>query len=160
MKERVFTHTSVMPGTAAQLAAVHALPQTFSRLAMPPIIMQVIDDRRSSLTQGEIAFRLWLGPLPLPWLARHEAGETPESFKDVQVEGPLQHWVHEHIFEDVAEGVRLTDRIHFSHKSGLPGWLTRLFFDGLPLRMLFTYRHWQTRRMMKAIRSDAHTTRI
>lgn len=154
MKERIFTHTSVMPGTAAELAAVHAMPETFSRLAMPPIIMQVLDDRRISLTQGEIAFRLWIGPLPLPWLARHEAGSTPESFMDVQVRGPLHVWEHEHRFENVTEGVRLTDRIRFAHKAGLPGLMTRLLFDGLPLRMLFMYRHWQTRRMMTSMHRD------
>lgn len=143
-----------MPGTAEQLNAVHNQPNTFARLTMPPLVMQVLEDNRSSLTEGQIAFRLWFGPFPVNWLARHEAGVNPLSFKDVQVNGPLLSWEHEHVIEPMAHGSRLTDRITFSHKPGLAGLLTRLMFDGLPLRMLFIYRHWQTRRMMNAA-SDA-----
>ncbi len=63
--------------------------------------------------------------------------------------GPLQHWVHEHLIEAAPGGSRLTDRITFEHRPGLPGILTRLLFDGLPLRLLFVYRHWQTRRLLR-----------
>ncbi len=148
MKIKTFTFRSTMPATATELRALHADPKTFSHLTMPPIILQVLRDDRNSLTNGEIAFRLWFGPFPVNWLARHESGPTPESFKDVQVKGPLYFWEHEHVIESTGSGSVLTDRIRFAHKPGLSGLLTRLLFDGLPLRLLFVYRHWQTRRLL------------
>jgi ligand-binding SRPBCC domain-containing protein len=148
--KKVFMYRSEMPGTVEQLAAVHAHPKTFARLTMPPLIMQVLEDTRTSLIDGKVAFRLWFGPIPVFWLARHEAGPSRDSFTDVQEKGPLLSWEHEHIFEKTEEGTHLVDRITFSHKAGISGLMTRLLFDGLPLRMLFIYRHWQTRRMMRS----------
>ena len=116
---------------------------------MPPIIPQILQDDRSSLTAGVLKFRLWIGPIPVDWVALHEPGPTPTSFKDIQVNGPMAEWVHEHLFETVPGGVMLTDRILLAHKPGWRGWLTRLFFDGLPLRILFLYRHWRTRRAIQ-----------
>lgn len=150
MKTRTFVHRSILPGTVSEVAAVHAHPKAFTRLTMPPLIAQILRDTRTSLTAGELEFRLWFGPVPVHWLARHAAGPTPDSFKDVQIEGPLARWEHEHIFEAAEGGTRLTDRITFAHRPGFPGLLTRLLFDGLPLRVLFIYRHWQTRRMLQS----------
>ncbi len=149
MAERIFLHQSVLPSRMADVLAFHAAPEALKRLTMPPIIMQVRQDSRSSLTSGELAFTLWMGPLPVAWTARHEPGPIPTSFADVMVQGPLKSWRHEHIFEEIPGGVRLTDRITFEHKPGLAGLFSRLLFDGLPLRMLFLYRHWQTRRLTR-----------
>jgi ligand-binding SRPBCC domain-containing protein len=148
-KTKIFVHQSVMPGTLSQLIAFHEAPDVFSRLAMPPLVFQVLRDTRASLTEGELSFRLWFGPVPLRWRARHERGPVQESFRDVQVEGPMEYWEHDHIFERAESGVRLTDRVTLAHKPGWRGLLTRLLFDGPPLRMLFVYRHWQTRRALR-----------
>lgn len=145
---KVFTHKSVIPTTVDKLLAFHDDPQALRRLTMPPLVLQILRDDRTSLTEGEIEFRLWFGPLPVHWLARHTVGPTSSSFKDVQVQGPLAQWEHEHLFEPTPHGARLTDRITLEHRPGPAGWLTRLLFDGLPLKMLFLYRHWQTRRFL------------
>ena len=144
-QRRVFEKSSVINTTLDEMMRFHADPSALSRLTPPPIFMRVQRDDRDSIRQGEIAFTLWFGPLPIRWLARHEAGPTEHSFADAQVEGPMAYWRHEHIFTAVAGGVELTDRITLAHKPGLAGLLTRLMFDGLPLRFLFAYRHWRTR---------------
>jgi ligand-binding SRPBCC domain-containing protein len=145
---KTFTHQSILPTTVEELYAFHDRLDVLRILTMPPLILQVLRDERTSLADGEIEFRLWFGPFPVRWLARHVPGPTPTSFKDVQITGPMGHWEHEHIFEPVPGGAKLTDRITLAHKPGLAGWVTRLLFDGLPLRLLFAYRHWQTRRIL------------
>jgi ligand-binding SRPBCC domain-containing protein len=112
--------------------------------------MRVRRDDRSSITEGEIAFTMWFGPLPIRWLARHEPGPTETSFADRMIEGPLAQWRHEHIFEETGDGVALVDRVTLEHKPGLPGLMTRLMFDGLPLRFLFFYRHMRTRQAVSS----------
>jgi ligand-binding SRPBCC domain-containing protein len=145
----VFIHRSLFPGTLAAMQAFHAAPDVFRHLVPPPLRIQIHDDRRTSLTAGEIEFTIWFGFVPVRWLARHEAGGAPHGFRDEMVRGPLARWTHDHIFEETAGGVRLTDRITLAHQPGWRGWLTRLAFHRALLRLLFAYRHWQTRRLIK-----------
>lgn len=145
-----------MPTTADTLFAFHSEPKVFQKLTPPPIFLQVLQDTRTSLTSGELTFRLWFGPFPVKWVARHEPGPTPTSFVDRMVEGPMAYWEHHHLFEPLPEGSVLIDRITLAHKPGLSGTLTRLIFDGLPLRLLFIYRHWRTRRDVKRHESGKH----
>jgi ligand-binding SRPBCC domain-containing protein len=143
--EKVFQHQSIFPTTMEKMIAFHNHPRAINRLTPPPLFVQCLRDDRQSLTDGELVFRLWFGPIPIRWLARHEPGPTENSFQDRMIEGPLDSWLHQHIFREVPGGIELTDRVTFAHKPGLPGLLTRLIFDGLPLRILFIYRHLRTR---------------
>lgn len=146
-KTSVFEHRSVIPTTLERMWAFHDAPRAFSTLTPPPIFIHVLRDSRTSLTEGELEFQLWFGPFPVYWHARHEPGPTPTSFIDRMLTGPAAVWVHEHIFTEVEGGVELRDRITIAHKpGGFWGLFTRLFFGGLPLRLLFIYRHWRTRR--------------
>ncbi len=147
---RRFEMTSTLPGTLDAVLRFHQDPRALARLTPPPIVMQLHRDDRRSLTEGDIEFSLWFGPIPIRWIARHEPGPTPHSFADSQIKGPLAYWRHEHLFSEADDGVQLTDRIILAHKSGWLGLVTRLTFDGLPLRVLFAYRHWRTRRALKS----------
>lgn len=137
-----------MPGTVHDLMAFHADPRALARLTMPPTFIQVVRDERTSLVDGEIEFYLWVGPIPVRWIARHEPGPTPTSFVDRMLTGPMARWEHQHLFVDVDGGTELVDRITLDHRPGWRGLVTRLLFDGLPLRLLFMYRHWRTRRAL------------
>ncbi|MBZ0293231.1 MAG: hypothetical protein K8L99_11755 [Anaerolineae bacterium] len=142
---KVFEKRSVFNTTMDRMLDFHQNPRALSMLTPPPIFVQVLRDERSSLTHGELEFRLWFGPFPVCWLARHEPGPNATSFVDRMIEGPMALWEHQHIFREVAGGIELTDRVTLAHKSGWAGLVTRLIFDGLPLRMLFMYRHFRTR---------------
>lgn len=140
---------SVFNTTIEAITQFHDAPETMPKLSPPPIFVQIKRDERTSLTAGELEFTLWFGPIPIHWIARHQPGPTPTSFADLMVKGPLEYWRHEHIFEETADGVALTDRVTMIHKPGVPGLLTRLMFDGIPLRILFFYRHLRTRLTLK-----------
>lgn len=149
-KTRSFEISSALRASLDAVVRFHEDPRALARLTPPPIVMRLHRDDRHSLTQGEIEFTMWFGPFPFRWIARHEPGPAPRSFADTQVKGPLAYWRHEHIFKDVEGGVELTDRITLAHRGGLLGIFTRLAFDGLPLRILFAYRHWRTRRALQS----------
>jgi ligand-binding SRPBCC domain-containing protein len=147
---KVFEHISVFKGyTAEQCFAFHAAPGAFGRLTPPPIIVQVHRDNLQRLVAGDVEFTLWMGPIPVRWHAQHAPGINATSFIDYQVSGPMAYWYHEHMITPVDGGVELRDRIRIAHKPGMAGILTRLLFDGLPLRFLFVYRHLRTRWGMK-----------
>lgn len=155
-----FIYQSTIPTSLEETIAFHENKDALKELTMPPIIIQVNRDDRGSMTDGEIEFKLWFGPFPVRWLAKHEPGPIETSFKDIQVEGPMAFWEHEHIFEPVPGGIRLIDKIHYAHKGGLKGLLTRLLFDGIPLRILFMYRHWKTHRTLvsQKVRTKTYNT--
>ena len=93
-------------------------------------------------------FTLWLGPLPLHWLARME-DVSPTGFSDRQLGGPFAEWIHRHTFRaiddwttEVLDEIKL--RLHRQPVWGLIGAGMRL---GLPV--LFSYRQYKTRRLLK-----------
>lgn len=147
-QRKVYAKTSRYAASLDELRRFHEDPQALAMLTPPPIFAQLRRDERRSISEGEVEFTLWFGPLPLRWLARHEPGPSPDSFADVQLRGPMAYWRHEHIFRELPEGVELTDRITLAHQPGLWGLFTRLAFDGLPLRILFAFRHWRTGRAL------------
>lgn len=142
---RVYEKSSIIKTSLERIKAFHQDPKALSQLTPPPIFVQLLEDKRISLTEGDLRFRLWFGFLPINWHARHEAGSSKNAFADLMISGPMAYWRHEHIFEPVDGGVKLTDRVTLLHKQGLQGILTRLMFDGFPLRILFFYRHLRTK---------------
>jgi ligand-binding SRPBCC domain-containing protein len=149
---KIFEHRSIINTTLEAMRDFHAVPEALVRLTPPPLVIQVVRDGRVSLTEGEIKFRLWFGPVPVRWLARHEPGPDEYSFRDRMLEGPMAVWEHQHLFRAVDSGVELTDHIKLAHHPGWKGLLTRLIFDGLSLRVLFMYRHWRTRRALREMK--------
>jgi ligand-binding SRPBCC domain-containing protein len=94
-------------------------------------------------------FTIWLGPLPLHWVARIEAS-TPTGFIDRQLRGPFDDWRHRHTFVPVDDQTtEVIDEVELApgrpliwRLIGLSMWLS------LPL--LFAYRGWQTRRLLES----------
>jgi ligand-binding SRPBCC domain-containing protein len=145
----LFEHRSVIPAPVERVLAFHAAPDALRQLTMPPTRITIQADRRRSLTEGEIAFTLWLGPIPVRWVAEHAPGPNQTSFTDRMLRGPVAHWEHQHIMQPHPEGTGLIDRIRYAHKPGPRGLLTRLVFGRPALRMLFAYRHWRTRHAVR-----------
>jgi uncharacterized protein len=145
---RVFEHCSTFSTTMEQMTEFHDAPDALRKLTPPLLLIQKVRDKRTSLTSGELEFVLWFGPFPVRWEARHEPGPTETSFVDRMLRGPLASWEHQHIFQQTEQGIALIDRITFVHKRGIAGVFSRLIFDGIPLQMLFMYRHWRTRRAL------------
>ncbi len=144
---KTFEQRSVIPTTLEQVYAFHNDRRAIRWLTPPFVLIRFHRDSRSSLTDGELEMTLWFLALPVRWTARHEPGPTGTSFQDRMLVGPLGMWVHQHLFREVPGGVELVDHLTYEHRGGLWGIFTRLVFDGLPLRILFLYRHWQTRRI-------------
>jgi len=147
-----FTHQFQIQAPLAVVADFHAQADSMGRITPPPIITQ-FHRAPIRLNDGdEIEFTLWFGPLPLPWLARIEAGPGDDphtiTFTDRQLRGPFAAWAHRHTFTALNTTTTLViDEIEadlspqlFWKLVGLGMWLS------LPL--LFAYRRWQTQRLL------------
>jgi ligand-binding SRPBCC domain-containing protein len=124
----------------------HERPDILQILTPPWQPVQIIR-RQGGLEVGAISeFRLWLGFVPVKWVARHTQCEKYRCFTDEQVEGPMVSWTHRHQFCEQNGITTLTDAIDFEIPGGglvelVLGWwvLSRL-------EEMFRYRHEVTKR--------------
>ncbi|MGF1498109.1 MAG: SRPBCC family protein [Elainellaceae cyanobacterium] len=123
----------------------HERPDILDLLTPPWQPIEVVRREGGLGVGAESEFRLYLGLLPVRWLARHTAYDHHRLFTDEQVEGPFDHWIHRHEFRDEQGQTRLTDAIAYSLPFGsvadpLFGWAVQANLD-----QLFQYRHRVTR---------------
>jgi len=141
-----FKHSSIINAPPEVVWKFHERPDILQVLNPPWQPIQVVR-REGVLNVGAITeFRLFLGPLPLTWLARHTECEKNRLFTDEQISGPFEFWVHRHEFEPEDGKTRLTDAISFSMPGGgtvefVSGWLVQV-----QLEAMFRYRHYVTKR--------------
>ncbi|MEH2446480.1 MAG: SRPBCC family protein [Nostoc sp.] len=141
-----FKHSSVINAPPEVVWKFHERPDILQLLNPPWQPVQVVR-REGGLNVGAITeFRLFLGPLPLTWLARHTECEKYHLFTDQQISGPFESWVHRHEFELENGKTKLTDAISFSMPGGgtvefVSGWLVQV-----QLEAMFRYRHYVTKR--------------
>lgn len=141
-----FKHSSIINARPEVVWKFHERPDILQVLNPPWQPIQVVR-REGVLNVGAITeFRLFLGPLPLTWLARHIECEKNRLFTDEQISGPFEFWVHRHEFEPEDGKTRLTDAISFSMPGGgtvefVSGWLVQV-----QLEAMFRYRHYVTKR--------------
>lgn len=132
----------------AAVAAFHTQPASMAAITPPPVIVR-IRHAPTRLAEGdEMAFTLWLGPLPVHWLARIE-DVSAHGFTDRQLRGPFRTWVHRHTFRPRSETATLVqDEIRIELRRH-PFWAVLGFLMWLNLPVLFAYRSWKTRRCLE-----------
>lgn len=141
-----FTHSSIINAPVEAVWKFHERQDILQLLTPPWQPVQVLR-REGGLNEGAITeFKLFIGLLPLTWLARHTDFEQYRLFTDVQISGPFESWVHRHEFTEEDGKTRLTDNISYSMPGGdgvefVSGWLIQL-----QLEAMFRYRHFITKR--------------
>jgi ligand-binding SRPBCC domain-containing protein len=134
-----FRHAFTVCAPVSVVAAFHRNPDNLVALTPFPVRVKLLSAPCPLQAGDEVAFRLWLGFIPIRWVARIvQMDET--GFTDVQLCGPFRHWVHRHRFVPQSDGTTLViDQIDAAFSwhpvrllIGLLMWL------GLP--MLFAYR--------------------
>jgi ligand-binding SRPBCC domain-containing protein len=141
-----FKRSTLIDAPVEVVWGFHERPDILDLLAPPWQPIQVVR-REGGLEVGAISeFRIFVGLIPLRWLAVHVEYEKYRLFTDKQQEGPFEHWIHRHQFAAEDGKTRLTDEIEFA----LPGGsLTESLFGWLviaQLEQLFSYRHEVTQR--------------
>jgi len=145
----IFEHRFTVRAPLAAVSAFHGDTRALRRLSPPPMIVQL--HRVDPLADGAVAeFTLWLGPLPIRWVAVHSEVDPQRGFTDTMARGPMAHWVHRHAFVAAApDRTVVTDRVEYEYKPGLGGLVGRLFMSRPGLAFLFAYRGWATRRAVE-----------
>ncbi len=142
-----FSYSSIIDAPVEKVWQFHERPDILQILTPPWQPVQIIR-RGGGLGVGAVSeFRLWLGIIPITWIARHTECEEYKIFVDVQEQGPLKSWMHRHFFTAQDNKTLLTDEIKYELPSGewseplLQCWVNSRLED------MFRYRHEITQKM-------------
>lgn len=94
------------------------------RAITPPAMMLVFDSAPQRLSLGaRMEFRVQAYGVVRSAVHEVTAWDESKRFVERQVEGPMGSWEHEHHFDQISGGVRVTDRISYSPPGGVLGLL-------------------------------------
>jgi ligand-binding SRPBCC domain-containing protein len=115
----------------------------------PPIVPVQMESAPTQLVSGsQMAFTMWLGPLPVKWRA-YISSMSSRGFTDHQMEGPFRYWIHRHTFVDIdGQHTSVIDEVQAGLKWHLV-WAPVGLAMWLSLPLLFAYRGWKTRRTLE-----------
>ncbi|MFP4477459.1 MAG: TIGR01777 family oxidoreductase [Desulfatibacillaceae bacterium] len=139
---RRFVHESGLPADRETAFAWHARDGAFERLTPPWELVSVASRQGENLRPGtKVVFRVYNGPLPVTWVARHTDYEPPYMFRDEQVSGPFDHWRHTHRFSEAGGGCTLSDEIEYELPLAPAGPLLGGGMVEKKLARMFGWRH-------------------
>jgi ligand-binding SRPBCC domain-containing protein len=141
---KTFTNRFVVNAPLQKVADFHSNPKVFSKLMPPPTLVRFTTFE--PLEEGsKTSFKMWIGPLPINWVAVHFDVDPLNGFTDKQVEGPFSYWEHRHEFiplsDTTTEVIDTIQAIPSRHLFWGP--ICWLIWFSLPL--LFSYRGWVTK---------------
>ncbi|MEC4803307.1 MAG: SRPBCC family protein [Jaaginema sp. PMC 1079.18] len=143
---RKFQYSSLIAAPVEKVWQFHERPDILDLLTPPWQPVKIIR-RQGGLEVGAISeFRLFIGPIPIDWVARHTECETHRLFVDRQIKGPMQSWEHHHEFSPENTQTRLRDVIYYEIPGGFLPELLLGWWVELRLRDMFRYRHQVTQR--------------
>lgn len=143
-----YEHRFRVQASPQVVAEFHSRSRNMPAITPPPIVVQIHQGPEVIGEDDWLDFTMWLGLLPVRWLARHR-DITPTGFIDYQVRGPMRTWRHRHTFVPLEDGsTEVVDQVEVELRRhplwgpvGLGMWL------GLPF--LFAYRGWRTRSLLE-----------
>ena len=137
---------SRIPVPVEDLFAWHARDGAFERLVPPWQKVRIIR-RDGSIRDGDVLhMRIQAGPLFKDWVALHSDYVQDEQFRDTQVKGPFNTWVHTHRTHRDSQTTSILDDF-IAYRLPAPA-LSQSLVGGIAhaeLRRMFRYRHLRTR---------------
>ena len=144
----IYKHRMIINAPLDKVADFHKNTRILKLLTPPPVIVQF--HKLEPLGENSIAdFTMWLGPMPVRWIARHSQVDALHGFTDTQITGPFKSWVHRHSFHPIDENhTEVVDEIQAEPSSHLL-WGSVSRFMWLNLSILFAHRERVTKEMLE-----------
>lgn len=132
-----------IPGSPAAIWNFFASPGNLAKITPKAMDFRVISARwDKEIYPGQI-IEYYVRPLlgiKMYWMTEITQVRSGEFFIDEQRKGPYNIWHHEHHFENIDGGVRMTDLLHYSIPYGFIGSIANAIVVKSKLRALFEYR--------------------
>ncbi|GAB5416891.1 MAG: SRPBCC family protein [Crocinitomicaceae bacterium] len=112
------------------------------KLTPDDLDFKITSPKLNGIYQGQmITYNIKIFPIfPSKWVTEITSLEDRKYFIDEQRFGPYKLWHHQHHFEEVEGGVKMTDIIHFKLPFALLAPIAYKVFVKNKLRQIFTFR--------------------
>jgi ligand-binding SRPBCC domain-containing protein len=141
-----FERSVEVPASAEELFRFHENPMNISKIAPASLRVREVICEPTARVGGIFKIRASQFGLPIRWTGEWERVEAPGALVDTALESPFAVWHHSHLFEAVAGGCRMTDRVEYLLKGGWAGWLVSRVVMPIVFAGMFRARHAATRR--------------
>jgi ligand-binding SRPBCC domain-containing protein len=143
-----YRHEFEVNASMDKVRRFHSASSSMGAITPPPVLVR-LHSAPATLGEGDLMdFTMWLGPLPINWVARIE-NVSRTGFVDRMIRGPFQKWVHRHEFVAInAARTRVIDHVE-AELSAKWLWKTVGWLMWLNLPVLFAFRQWKTRRLLQ-----------
>ena len=131
-----------IPASPERVWNFFATPRNLNELTPPDLRFRILSEVPEKMHAG-LLIDYRLSPLAgvwLRWLTEIRHVREGRYFVDEQRAGPYAFWYHEHHFEPVPGGVRMTDRVTYDVGWGPFGWIAERVWVRRELERIFDYR--------------------
>jgi ligand-binding SRPBCC domain-containing protein len=149
----VFEASQVLPWPVAEVFAFFRDPANLVKISPPELHLSLVEGPGQIALGSRVVFRGRRWGIPQRMVSDITAFDAPVTFTDAQVEGPFRKWVHTHLFEEVAGGTRVSDRIEYEPPGGLLGLVAKAAVIERDLKWIFEYRTKKLAELLGAERS-------
>ncbi len=105
-----YAHRFRVEAPSADVVEFHQRSASMAAITPPPIIVRIYEAPAVLGEGDEMAFTLWLGPLPMRWQSARIEQTGPSGFADRLIKGPFASWVHQHVFVETGSDATGSDR--------------------------------------------------
>jgi ligand-binding SRPBCC domain-containing protein len=143
-----YSHHFIVQAPLEAVTGFYSDSRALKQLTPPPIFVSF--NKVEPIAEDSVVdFTMWLGPLPIRWVATHSDVDPLHGFTDILTTGPFETWRHRHHFEPLDENTTsVRDHVQ-AVLSSHPIWGIVSRFMWLNLPVLFAYRAWKTRRALE-----------
>jgi len=140
-RRHILDRETIVRAPLPEVFAFFSRPENLARITPPDLGFRIVRGTNRTLrARDRIEYRIRVSGFPLAWITLITEWVENVRFSDLQEKGPYRYWLHTHVFESVAEGVRMRDRVEYELPFGLPGELLGAPFVLRSLNRIFDYR--------------------
>lgn len=119
-----------------------ATPKNLNEVTPDDMVFEIVSELPDTMYAG-LLINYRLKPLlniPINWCTEITHIKEKVYFVDEQRKGPYNIWHHEHHFKAVADGVLMTDVLHYDIGKSFLGWIAGKMFVNKKVKSIFAYR--------------------
>jgi ligand-binding SRPBCC domain-containing protein len=127
-------------------------PRNLQKITPESMGFQITDFDEKNMYAGQI-IQYKVSPLfriKLPWVTEITIVKDRSYFIDEQRFGPYSLWHHKHFFEATANGLKMTDLVHYALPLGFLGRIMNALVVKKKLKEIFEYREQKVNEIFNA----------
>jgi ligand-binding SRPBCC domain-containing protein len=138
----VLQREQVIPATVGEVWEYFCDPKNLNQITPPDMNFEIVRGGDVAMYPGQlIEYRVeFLRGIRSLWLTAIPHVRDCEYFVDEQRLGPYRFWYHEHSFEAISSGTKMTDRVTYVIPYGPLGDLLNHFWIARRLDGIFEFR--------------------